>query len=260
MFLERIAETKRKEVAELVHKMTPEDWERACAFPKGLSLKDAILNRGSVSVIAEVKKASPSKGVIVGEVDPVKVAEGYERGGAAAISVLTDATYFHGSADFLVNVKQAIKLPVLRKDFIIDERQVLESKLMGADAILLIVALLNKEQLQQLTETAHRLGLEVLVEIHEKKEIPLALACEADVLGINNRNLHTFATDISNTERLRPLLPKDRPVIGESGVLSLEDARRMQQAGVQGILVGEYLMRQEDPMKAVRELCGGLSR
>lgn len=260
MFLEKIVRTKQEEVAELVHKITPEDWKRAYALPQGQSLKEAMTSGDAVSIIAEVKQASPSKGVITSKIDPVMVAKGYERGGAAAVSVLTDTTYFRGSADFLVNVKQAIKLPVLRKDFIIDKQQVLESKLMGADAILLIVALLNKKQLQQLTATAHRLGLEVLVEIHEKEEIPLALACDADVIGINNRNLHSFVTDVSNTEQLRPLLPKDRPVIGESGVLSLEDAKRLQQAGVQGILVGEYLMRQEDSMRAVRELREGLSQ
>ncbi|MGA8943848.1 MAG: indole-3-glycerol phosphate synthase TrpC [Thermoactinomyces sp.] len=260
MFLEKIARTKQKEVAELVRKITPEDWERACALPRGLSLKDAITSGETVSIIAEVKQASPSKGVIASGIDPVKVARGYEDGGAAAVSVLTDMIYFHGNADFLVNVKQAVNLPVLRKDFIIDDRQIVESKLMGADAILLIAALLNREQLQQLTRIAHRLGLEVLVEIHGKEEIPLALACEADVIGINNRNLHTFETDIANTEQLRPLLPEDQPVVGESGVLSLADARRLQQAGVQGILVGEYLMRQKDPMQAVRRLREGLTR
>ncbi len=260
MFLEKITKTKQKEVAELVHKITPGDWERAYALPRGQSLKEAITGGEAVSIIAEVKLASPSKGVITSKIDPVKVAKGYERGGAAAVSVLTDTTYFQGGADFLVNVKKSVQLPVLRKDFIIDELQVLESKLMGADAILLIVALLDKKQLQQLSRAAHRLGLEVLAEIHEKEEIPLVLECEADVIGINNRNLHTFETDVANTERLRLLLPKDRPIIGESGVLSLADAQRLQQAGVQGILVGEYLMRQENPMRAVQELCEGLNQ
>lgn len=260
MFLEKIVKTKQEEVAELVHKITPYDWKRAYALPRGKSLKEAMESRDTVSIIAEVKQASPSQGMITSDIDPVMVAKGYELGGAAAVSVLTDTTYFHGSADFLVNVKQAIKLPVLRKDFIIDKRQVLESKLIGADAILLIVALLHKEQLQQLTEIAHCLGLEVLVEIHEKEEIPLVLTCDADVIGINNRNLHTFVTDVSNTEQLRPLLPKDRPVIGESGVLSLEDAKRLQQANVQGMLIGEYLMRQKNPMRAVRELREGLGQ
>lgn len=259
MFLEKIAKTKEKEITALRDQISAQDRERAKRLPPGLSLKEKLMAE-ETSIIAEVKSASPSKGVISEKVDPVKVARGYEQGGAAAVSVLTDVVYFHGSPDFLTQVKQNIGLPVLRKDFIVDELQVFESKLLGADIILLIAALLDEKRLKKLTQTARQLGMEVLIEIHEKDEIPMALACDADVIGINNRNLHTFKTDLSHTETLRPLIPSDRPVIGESGVLSLEDARRIQKAGVQGLLVGEYLMRQEDPAQAVRDLREGLSR
>jgi len=150
-----------------------------------------------------------------------------------------------------------VSLPVLRKDFILDPLQVKESRMLGADAILLIAALLDREQLRRLSEAAHRLGLEVLVEIHREEEIERALACEPDVIGINNRDLVTFQTDLGTTERLRPLLPDTIPVIGESGVTSPEDVRRMARAGVDGVLVGEFLMRQENPESAVRALIGG---
>ena len=259
MFLEKIAKTKQKEITALYDQMSSQDRERAERLPRGLSLKEKLTGK-EMAIIAEVKSASPSKGVISEKIDPVKVARGYEQGGAAGVSVLTDTVYFHGSPGNLVQVKKNIGLPVLRKDFIVDELQVFESKLLGADIILLIAALLDEKRLKKLTQTARQLGMEVLIEIHEKDEIPMALACDADVIGINNRNLHTFKTDLSHTETLRPLIPSDRPVIGESGVLSLEDARRIQKAGVQGLLVGEYLMRQEDPAQAVRDLREGLSR
>lgn len=173
-----------------------------------MSLKEKLAGT-EAAVIAEVKSASPSKGVISEKVDPVKVAKGYELGGAAAVSVLTDTVYFHGKPEYLTQVKQNVGLPVLRKDFIIDELQVYESKLLGADIILLIAALLDEKRLKRFTRTAHELGMEVLVEIHEEDEIPLALSCDPDVIGINNRNLHTFQTDISHTEKLRPLIPRD---------------------------------------------------
>jgi indole-3-glycerol phosphate synthase len=258
MFLEKIERHKRVEIAQLHERFTNEDWERAKSLPSGLSLEAAIRKRAGLSLIAEVKPASPSKGVIREEVNPVQVATGYEKGGAAAISVLTDIPFFKGKPESLQAVKEAVQIPVLRKDFILDPLQVLESKLLGADAILLIVALLDEDRLQELSLNAHRLGMEVLVEVHEEKEIPVALRCEADVIGINNRNLHTFVTDLSTTERLRPLISASVPVIGESGVHSIEDAKRMLAAGADGLLIGEYLMRQTDPQGAVNELIEGV--
>lgn len=254
MFLKEIVETKRREIEALFPRYKEEDWSKALQLPRGRSLAHALREKQTLSLIAEVKPASPSKGVIKEAVDPAATALAYERGGASAVSVLTDVSYFKGKSESLVKVKQAVRIPVLRKDFILEPVQVLESKLLGADAILLIAAILDQEKLRLLSQTAHRLGMEVLVEIHEESEIPRALACEADVIGINNRNLHTFVTDLETTERLRPLLPTSVPVIGESGVHSVQDAERMSRAGVDGILVGEYLMRQADPERAVRQL------
>ncbi len=254
MFLKDIVETKQQEIEILLPRYKEEDWDKALGLPQGRSLARALKEKQTLSLIAEVKPASPSKGVINEEVDPAATATAYERGGASAISVLTDQPYFKGRPESLAKVKQSVRIPVLRKDFILEPVQVLESKLLGADAILLIAAILDEEKLKQLCQTAHRLGMEVLAEIHEEEEIPRVLACQADVIGINNRNLHTFVTDLETTERLRPLLPSNVPVIGESGVLSVQDAERMKRAGVDGILVGEYLMRQSDPEEAVRQL------
>lgn len=256
MFLEQIVAEKRKEVEEL-KRVLPAECEEPGLRPT-LSLAEAIRkSRGGPALIAEVKPASPSKGVIRKQVDPAQVAAAYQRGGASAVSVLTDRRFFGGDGAFLQRVKKAISLPVLRKDFILDPLQVRESRMLGADAILLITRLLDREQLELLSETAHSLGMEVLVEIHREEEIERALKCNPDVIGINNRDLITFEIDLGTTERLRPLLPDMIPVIGESGVSSPQDVRRMVRAGVDGVLVGEYLMRQADPEQAVRALIGG---
>lgn len=255
MFLEKIVAEKRREIEELKHLLPEGSGESGM---KTLSLSEAIqARRDGPALIAEVKPASPSRGVIRKQVDPVEMATAYQQGGASAVSVLTDRRFFGGEGAFLQRVKKAVSLPVLRKDFILDPLQVKESRMLGADAILLIAALLDREQLRRLSEAAHRLGLEVLVEIHREEEIERALACEPDVIGINNRDLVTFQTDLGTTERLRPLLPDTIPVIGESGVTSPEDVRRMARAGVDGVLVGEFLMRQENPESAVRALIGG---
>ncbi|MFC7442121.1 indole-3-glycerol phosphate synthase TrpC [Laceyella putida] len=254
MFLDNILTQKQHELARLVQSVTDEKWDQAARMLKGISLAESIKRERGLAVIAEIKPASPSKGIIREEVDPISFASAYEAGGANAISVLTDVSFFKGSNENLSKVKNQVSLPVLRKDFIIDPIQVLESKLIGADAILLIVAALDEKRLILLSETAHRLGMEVLVEIHDETEIEASLACGADVIGINNRNLETFATNLAVTERVRPKLPSELPVIGESGIHSPTDAKRMADAGVQGILVGEYLMRQADPAQALREL------
>lgn len=257
MFLKKIVETKRAEVAVLqVQEQTSQKWEVTPSSPQR-SLKQSLLQASrKFGIIAEVKPASPSKGVILASVDPITIADEYERGGASAISVLTDRTYFQGSRENLISVRAHVQLPVIRKDFIIDPLQVLESKHMGADAILLIVAILEPEQLQRLSRLAHQLNMEVLVEIHNEAEISAALACEADVIGINNRDLSRFETSLETTERLRPLLPKEQVVIAESGIHSPSDALRMKRAGVSGVLVGEYLMRKQDRTLAVQQLIG----
>lgn len=253
MFLEQIVATKREEIQAL--KPTIGDRERTNAkqMPPVRSLAQAMQKSGN-SIIAEVKPASPSKGVIREQVNPVATAQSYERGGASAISVLTDRTYFHGHPESLTQVKEAVQLPVLRKDFILDESQVVESRLLGADAILLIVAILTKEQCISLCHTAHQYGMEVLVEIHHESELEVALACDADVIGINNRDLSTFQTDLASTEQLRPLISGTCPVITESGIHSVDDVKRMERTGVDGMLIGEFLMRQTDPQQALQQL------
>lgn len=256
MFLERIVEAKRAEVEQLRRQV------KSNPFPAGQdsvrSLAKAIAAPG-LAVIAEVKPASPSKGVIRGEVDPVKTAQGYAAGGAAAISVLTDEPFFHGKKESLAQVRKAVKQPLLRKDFILDPLQVEESRSLGADAILLIAAMLTERELIALRHEAYNYGLEVLIEVHGEDELERALAAEPDVLGINNRNLSTFETDLAVTERVRPRVPAGIPVIGESGVASPGDVQRLQAAGVDGVLIGEYLMRQSSPRAAVEELLAGVT-
>ncbi|MCS1350588.1 indole-3-glycerol phosphate synthase TrpC [Mechercharimyces sp. CAU 1602] len=255
MFLDRIVQTKKEEIALLREQVELRTDVISPSLPPCYSLKEALSVRGErPAVIAEVKPASPSKGVIRALVDPVNVATSYEKGGAAAISVLTDRPFFHGSLENLKRVKKAVTLPVLRKDFILDEVQIWESRMSGADAILLIAALLSPARLRALTKYAHQLGLEVLLEIHEESEIEAALAAKADVIGINNRDLSTFVTDLNVTERLRLRLPASVTVIGESGIHSRADFDRMAEAGVDGVLIGEYLMRQADPSRALRQL------
>lgn len=251
MFLERIIETKKEEIARL--KSKEQELKQKLEITSVRSLKKAFSTFG---ILAEIKHASPSKGVIQEDFRPLETAEQYEQGGARGISVLTDETYFRGSSDILKQVRQQVSLPVLRKDFIIDPLQVWESKQMGADAILLIVAILTPEKLKELTHLAHQLGLEVLVEIHQKQEVEAALACEADVIGINNRDLTTFETRLEVAEELCPLLPANQVVLAESGIHSPADANRMRSAGVNGLLIGEYLMRQDDRVLALRELVG----
>ncbi len=256
MFLDKIVKTKKQEIARLKQTISDKHWAQAKQLAPVRSLSSAIRKEGN-SIIAEVKPASPSKGVIRQQVEPVKIAKAYEQGGARAISVLTDRTYFHGENESLTKVKEAVHIPVLRKDFLLDECQLVESRLIGADAILLIVAILDHDRCTKLCQIAHELGMEVLVEIHDEREIETALHCGADVIGINNRNLSTFATDLATTERLRPAISTDRPVITESGIHSLEDIERLKRTQVDGMLIGEYLMRQEDHQRAVEELLSG---
>lgn len=208
------------------------------------------------AVIAEVKKASPSKGVIRPDFDPVAIARSYAEHGATCLSVLTDETYFQGSADYLASARSACDLPVLRKDFMIDEWQVHEARLMGADCILLIVAALDPLQLQHLDGVAGELGLDVLVEVHDEREMELALATTASLIGVNNRDLRTFETDLSVSERLRPLVPASRIMVTESGVHRREQVRQLQAHDIRAFLVGEAFMREDEPGAALGQLFG----
>jgi indole-3-glycerol phosphate synthase len=199
------------------------------------------------AVIAEIKKASPSKGVIREDFKPAEIAKSYEKAGAACLSVLTDEQYFQGSAAYLKQARSACKLPVLRKDFIIDEYQVFEARAMGADCILLIVAALELAQMQKLEALANELGMAVLVEVHDADELALALQLDTPLIGINNRNLRTFEVSLQTTLDLLKIMPEDRFVVTESGIFTPDDVKLMLDNQVQGFLVGEAFMRQDDP-------------
>ncbi|CAN4275837.1 MAG: hypothetical protein RLZZ434_1207 [Pseudomonadota bacterium] len=207
--------------------------------------KKVMANKAAV--IAEIKKASPSKGVIREDFKPAEIAKSYEKAGAACLSVLTDEQYFQGSAAYLKQARAACKLPVLRKDFIIDEYQVFEARAMGADCILLIVAALELAQMQKLEALANELGMAVLVEVHDADELGLALQLDTPLIGINNRNLRTFEVSLQTTLDLLKIMPEDRFVVTESGIFTPDDVKLMMDNQVQGFLVGEAFMRQDDP-------------
>ncbi len=208
----------------------------------------------SDAVIAEIKRASPSAGIIRRDFDPASIAQSYQAGGASCLSVLTDEGFFGGQTAFLVEARKACRLPVLRKDFIIDPWQVIETRAIGADALLLIVAALNDDQLAELSGLGRELGLAVLVEVHDGGEMERALAVPGDLIGINNRDLHRFVTDLGTTLRLAPMVPKSRLIISESGIHTAADIQRLQDAGIGAFLIGESLMRQTDPGQALARL------
>lgn len=210
------------------------------------SIRKKIANHQS-AVIAEIKKASPSKGVIRADFKPAEIAQSYERGGAACLSVLTDVDYFQGSAEYLKQARAACDLPVLRKDFMIDAYQVYEARAMGADCILLIAAAIDLAKMRELEEVAHSLGMAVLVEVHNGEELDLALQLNTPLLGINNRNLRTFEVTLDNTLGLLERIPADKIVVTESGIFTREDVALMRKNNVHTFLVGEAFMRQADP-------------
>jgi indole-3-glycerol phosphate synthase len=256
--LRRIVAVKREEVAAARRLRSLESW-RADAEARrdvrgfGDSLR-AAMAAGRAAVIAEVKKASPSKGVLREHFVPSEIAAGYEAAGAACLSVLTDGPFFQGAADDLKQARQSCALPVLRKDFMIDELQVLEARGLGADCILLIAACLDDAQMADLEAIALGLGMDVLVEVHDGAELDRALRLKTPLLGINNRNLKTFDVSLDTTLALLPRVPADRVLITESGILSRADVQRMRSAGVHGFLVGEAFMRSVDPGAALLAL------
>jgi indole-3-glycerol phosphate synthase len=257
--LERIVAAKRAEVEQAQQKSSLEKMRaRAGAAP---AVRDfvAAMRAKRPAVIAEIKRASPSRGVLREEFDPAAIARSYEKGGAACMSVLTDKDFFQGAGEHLSAARAACSLPVLRKDFLIDPYQVFESRALGADCVLLIAACFGggqkqDRQMRELETLAHDLGMAVLVEVHDESELARALKLQTPLLGINNRNLRSFETRLETTLDLLPRVPPDRLAITESGILSQADVARMRQHGVEAFLVGEAFMRAHDPGAALAEL------
>lgn len=215
--------------------------------------KAALLGK-EISLITEIKKASPSGGIIREDFNPIEIANIYQNEGASAISVLTERKYFEGNLDYLRKVKTEVSIPVLRKDFIFDPYQICESKVYGADAVLLIAAILKLNDLKKLLNLTYELGMDALVEVHTEEELQKALDADIDIIGINNRNLDTLKIDLKTTEELAKLIPSDKIIVSESGIKTKEDIERLKKAGVRAFLVGESLMRSQDIGAKMREL------
>ncbi len=259
--LEKIITTKRQELEAALQTTSLLAIKAAAeAEPKPRGFIGAIrakIEAGNSAVIAEIKKASPSKGVIRADFNPAEIAKSYEAGGAACLSVLTDVEYFQGSVDYLKQARAACNLPVLRKDFMIDAYQVYEARAMGADCILLIAAAIDLAKMRELESIAHSLGMAVLVEVHNGQELDLALQLETPLLGINNRNLRTFDVTLQTTLDLLPRIAKDKIIVTESGIFTADDVALMRKNNVHTFLVGEAFMRQPDPGVALKEVFYG---
>ena len=248
---ERLVESKRNkplnQLKEEVSKLDIND-----DFPFKEALKDP-----EIAIIAEVKKASPSKGLIAEDFDYIKIAKDYEQAGASAISVLTESYFFKGSNDYLKEIAENVQIPILRKDFTIDEYMIYEAKTLGASAILLIVSILDDVQLKEYLDLAHDLGLSAIVETHDEEEIRTAIDAGAEIIGVNNRNLADFTVDINNSVNLRRLVSDDILFISESGIKTAEDVRRLKENNVDAVLIGETLMKSDDKKAMIAELKNG---
>lgn len=253
--LDRIVDYKRGEIAVAVERRPLSELKAALQdAPPIRDFLGSLKSHHPMGLIAEVKKASPSAGLIREDFDPVEIATTYEKNGAACISVLTDEHFFQGSLSYLEQVRRSVKLPVLRKDFILDPYQVYEARCSGADAILLIAECLNDSELHELLNLARELGMEALVEVYEPSNVDRVLKLDPQLIGVNNRNLQTFETDLNHTIRLRQQIPEQILLVGESGIHTREDVLKLQNAGAHAILVGESLMRSEDIGSQVREI------
>jgi indole-3-glycerol phosphate synthase len=258
MILDEIIEKTREDLAKRKEEFTVDWLGRSLAFnpfaPRDIKPYLTATKENPYRIIAEVKKASPSKGVIREDFDPLMIAQEYEKGGASAISVLTEPHYFKGNIEYLTGIRRYVSTPLLRKDFIIDEYQVLEAVVYGADFILLIAKALSKKELKSLLEYTWRLGMEALVEIHDKEDLTKAIFAGANIIGVNHRNLDTFEMDMDLTEKLMPLIPNGKIIVAESGLNDKATIEHLSKVGADAFLIGEHFMRKENISESLKEI------
>ncbi len=261
MVLDEILAQKKKEVRQAKEKVSGEEIiTKTVGLPRRRDFKSAIAKPGQISLIAEIKKASPTRGIIREDFDPVEIARIYQDSGAQALSVLTDEQFFKGSLQYLEQVRKVVAIPILRKDFIIDDYQIYQSFLAGADAVLLIAAVLSKDKIASLSSIADGLGMSSIVEIHSAEDLSKIEKLNIQIVGINNRDLTSFKTDFGATERLIKLLPKDKVIISESGIKTSQDVKRLKNLGVKAVLIGEVFMASADISGKIKEIMRGVCR
>lgn len=259
MILDNICDKRKEQLERDISKISRQDIKYMAAEKEYQTVSfSKSIKRNTLSVISEVKKASPSKGLICPDFDPVKTACEYEKNGANAISCLTEEHYFQGSAEYLKAIREAVKLPILRKDFVIDEYQLYEARAIGADAVLLISAILSEGQMKEYSDIAHELGLECLVEVHSEEEYEKTLGFKPDMLGINNRNLYTFDVDLETTGKLSSIIGNHEVLVSESGIKTNADMKKVRSLGADAVLIGETLMRSGNIGTTLRELREGV--
>ena len=254
--LEKIALNKRMEIEELKINLPLERFKDDLPDKEPFRLSKALSKKDNINIIAEIKKGSPSKGIISEDFNPAELAGQYKDGGAAALSVLTESKYFFGNYDYIDLTAKEAGLPILCKDFIIDRYQIYHAKYINADAVLLIVKMLTPEMLKQLNNTALEIGIDTLVETHSDEELDIALEAGIDIIGVNNRNLSTFEVDLQTSIDLAKHIPADRIKVAESGIFSFDDIKRLQEAGYNNFLIGEALVKSENPIKLLKSLRG----